>query len=174
MSHTIKYYKIKDKKCECKWIEKQAPKPSSPMPNEIVNQRLGYVHPTYLFFDSCKIVAQSISTYCIDFAQWYTHQCNKIIVPSVKGQRRLLLHIKIKFHYFTRGLLWIMLFTWILTFSLNHSMFIVSCKVLSCISMSMPRTIVLITHAKHNMKISWMEHHIQTPKRSFTWTKIRI
>jgi hypothetical protein len=100
--------------------------------------------------------------------------CNKIIVPRVKGQRRSLLHIKIKFHYFTQGIPWIMLFTWILTFSLNHSMSIVSCKVLSCTSMSMPRTIVVITHAKHNMKIPWMEHRIQTPKWSFTWMKIRI
>jgi len=98
----------------------------------------------------------------------------ELFVPSVKGQRRLLLHIKIKFHYFTQGIPWIMLFTWILTISLNHSMFIVSCKVLSCTSMSMPRTIVVITHTKHNMKIPWMEHHIQTPKWSFTWMKIKI
>ncbi len=88
----------------------------------------------------------------------------KLFVPSVKGQRGLLLHIKIKFHYFTQGMPWIMLFTRILTFSLNHSMFIVSCKVLSCTSMSMPRTIVIITHTKHNMKIPSMEHHIQTRK----------
>jgi hypothetical protein len=98
----------------------------------------------------------------------------KLFVPSVKGQRRLLLHIKIKFHYFRRGIPWIMLFTWILTFSLNHSMFIVSCKVLSCTSISVPRTIVIITHTKHNMKIPSMAHHIQTPKWSFTWMKIRI